>query len=565
MPVFVSKIKILNPVIIGYKLLVQVGDMEPELLGVLQSASRGKVTIDFQKGVRLMLKLNRASVPNKLPIILIAENDGVKCLDGINAIDLFNESIRFKQQSSIAQEYSTLRTIEARDVAIASYKLRISVDKIVKSQKQIRKDKAEFEVNNHRAADIFRENQQCHQIIRDLKKQYEFIRSKVDQIAFNQKTQTQVQHKRTKVAPRTQQNIGTMNQQNRAPYQKATTGTRNRPTISFESDIDAKKSKNRVMFSSDNSDEPFDRHSSSNGYNSDGSSDGLISIDSDSNSISKTKKSKKKSKNISNSDSGYSVPDSPVDESFEDVDRFSNSNNSISDAGTISDFDSKKSSKKQKGNNSKRKKSSYSDVDVIDSSGSFRSTKGSTKKKSGSKSRSNHSSLSISSSSKNKKKQSSSQSDSSPIHINDAKSSDNFRRSSNSSSSGSLVLVSDDQKSFITSSSSSKKKSLKNEKKSSNSGSFSDNSSQGKGNFSADFSSNSDTKSKGNKTDSSVDDVFADDDKKDKHQSDPAPQTVNHSSSSSIKRKNSNKGNSDDKKPPQFNDPFGTYSSGESM
>lgn len=292
--------------------------MEPLYLDTISSKSRGRVTIDFNKGIRIYLKMNRTTVPSKIPVIIIAVSDGMQYAGGVNALELFQESIKFKQPSSVAREHTKLTSSFGHDGALITYKLRMTVEKVPIATKE-----KTAPVVNNRAADILRKNEQYRKIYRDLSAQVTFLTEKVDQIKLNQKNQTQVKFQRKAVE--------TQPQQFERYRTKASFENRSRPPLEFQFDDEPqKKRKNR------NSDSEFGIGVSDSGINDYASNkfSSQASFEVISASDSKDRKRKKKQNSSSESFDEY-----PVDESFSGIDDadVENSNGSIEDIADVDD------------------------------------------------------------------------------------------------------------------------------------------------------------------------------------------------------------------------------------
>lgn len=315
----------MNTSVIGSELLIKVNDMEPLYLDTISSKSRGRVTIDFNKGIRIYLKMNRTTAPNKIPVIIIAASDGMQYAGGVNALELFQESIKFKQPSSVAREHTKLTSSFGHDGALITYKLRMTVEKVPIATKE----KTAPTVNS-RSADILRKNEQYRKIYRDLAAQVSFLEEKVDRIKMNQKNQTQVkfQRKAVETQPQTFERYRT----------KASFENRSRPPLEFQFDDEQKsKRKNRNSDSgigvgmSDSNDYASNKFSSQASFE-------IISA-------SDNKKRKKKRQQSSSE----SFDEYPADESFSGIDDadVENSNESIDDVVDVEDDDKNSDSSKK--------------------------------------------------------------------------------------------------------------------------------------------------------------------------------------------------------------------------
>lgn len=307
--------------------------MEPLYIDSITSKSRGRVTLNFNRGMRVYLKMNRSTVPHKVPIIFIAVSDGVQYAGGVNALELFQESIKFKQSSSIAREHSKLTSSSAHDGALIMYKLRITVEKV-----PIIRDKMAPDVNC-RATDIYRRNEQYRQIYNDLTVQVSFLQSKFDQMKATKKNQTQVKFQRKAV-----------DTQYSTYRPKASFENRSRPPIEFQFEDEQKPNKKRRR--SDSGSVIGFSDSNSNKFSSQASFE--VISDSDN----RRNKRKRKNKHVS---SGSSIEEYPIDESFsnssgiqdvsaDDVDNDGSFGNSIDSIDDVVDLDD--DADNENGNNS---------------------------------------------------------------------------------------------------------------------------------------------------------------------------------------------------------------------
>ena len=383
--IYITKIKLIKPSLNGAELCIKVHDMEPVYLGELISKSHGRATIDFNKGIRLYLQMSMKKPPSKLPIILIADSDGIQYAGGVNAVELFNESIRFKQPSSIAKEHSKLLSNMGRDAALVSFKLRIEVEKlpVVVNREKINP------VVNTRSTDLLRTNAQYRQICKDLTSQVTSLEAQVDKIIGNQRGPTQIRFPRTTVKNyQDTYNTNTV----KFSLQNSVPGGRTKPTFDmrFEdetseggnNDYTSNSSASIVDAGSDysapnNSDDSVDSVVDDESFSSDSSIEynktSSGSIDDVYNSVhsSDEKKSKVSSKKSKNYSSSVSFDDS------KSAKRKSSSSNSFKSFGSSSKR--KKSSSKKDYNSSnagfasESSDRSFSAVSVAESSSSFKS------------------------------------------------------------------------------------------------------------------------------------------------------------------------------------------------
>ena len=394
--IYITKIKLIKPSLNGAELCIKVHDMEPVYLGELISKSHGRATIDFNKGIRLYLQMSMKKPPSKLPIILIADSDGIQYAGGVNAVELFNESIRFKQPSSIAKEHSKLLSNMGRDAALVSFKLRIEVEKlpVVVNREKINP------VVNARSTDLLRTNAQYRQICKDLTSQVTSLEAQVDKIIGNQRGPTQIRFPRTTVKNyQDTYNTNTV----KFSLQNSVPGGRTKPTFDmrFEdetseggnNDYTSNSSASIVDAGSDysapnNSDDSVDSVDSvvdDESFSSDSSIEynktSSGSIDDVYNSVpsSDEKKSKVSSKKSKNYSSSVSFDDS------KSAKRKSSSSNSFKSFGSSSK--GKKSSSKKDYNSSnagfasESSDRSFSAVSVAESSSSFKSNSKKSNKK----------------------------------------------------------------------------------------------------------------------------------------------------------------------------------------
>ena len=391
--IYITKIKLIKPSLNGAELCIKVHDMEPVYLGELISKSHGRATIDFNKGIRLYLQMSMKKPPSKLPIILIADSDGIQYAGGVNAVELFNESIRFKQPSSIAKEHSKLLSNMGRDAALVSFKLRIEVEKlpVVVNREKINP------VVNARSTDLLRTNAQYRQICKDLTSQVTSLEAQVDKIIGNQRGPTQIRFPRTTVKNyQDTYNTNTV----KFSLQNSVPGGRTKPTFDmrFEdetseggnNDYTSNSSASIVDAGSDysapnNSDDSVYSVVDDESFSSDSSIEynktSSGSIDDVYNSVhsSDEKKSKVSSKKSKNYSSSVSFDDS------KSAKRKSSSSNSFKSFGSSSK--GKKSSSKKDYNSSnagfasESSDRSFSAVSVAESSSSFKSNSKKSNKK----------------------------------------------------------------------------------------------------------------------------------------------------------------------------------------
>ena len=74
------------------------------------------------------LTIDCNKLPSKFPIIfLVIDEDENEYCCGVNAIELFRESTKFKRESSIARETSKLISPTSQEAGVLSYKIRVKV------------------------------------------------------------------------------------------------------------------------------------------------------------------------------------------------------------------------------------------------------------------------------------------------------------------------------------------------------------------------------------------------------------------------------------------------------
>jgi hypothetical protein len=227
--VFISHVKILNKYLIGAQVSIKIFDSDPIQIGTVDPKAGGRTTTVFNQGLHLCLRLGRASLPSKLPLIILAQSGRASFTGGVDALDLLQETITKKAPSSIAREHVKVFSDQAKDGGVLTFRIRMAIEKtpVVLTEKGVRGD-------NLRACDILRRNEQYRQVCRDLSGQVATLRAQVDRLAERAPPPRQAafQSARTRTTPRT-------------PITFQDQGTRTRPPITLEFESDAGRSRQR--------------------------------------------------------------------------------------------------------------------------------------------------------------------------------------------------------------------------------------------------------------------------------------------------------------------------------